>query len=272
MQRQFHLFICLIFIVFSAACERADDAQQVQSEQPLPACHLTMGWDPWEPYQYATVEGEVSGLDVDVVKAIATHAGCTLDFARNDWASLLNGIRSGAIDVLAGATATPAREEYAYFSPSYRAEIFVLCQRAADVEAGRMQANSLAALLDEGFMLGVTDEYFYGSAIQALQSDPAHRGQFQSVEVGELNYAELLNGAIDGLLDDSFVTAAVVRRNGWEHQIVCRDIAEGVRGEVGLMVSRASVDQELMQRLNSSLQRLQADGSMQKILDKYSGE
>ena len=101
-----------------ASCER-EPAEQTASAPTGPAateCSLTMGWDPWEPYHYMDPKGNLQGLDVELVRAIAAEAGCSVSFERDNWASLLGRIRNGEIDLISGATRTPEREKFALFS------------------------------------------------------------------------------------------------------------------------------------------------------------
>ena len=42
-------------------------------------CELSLGWEPWEPYQYK--DGEtLTGLDVELVSAIFERANCKITY------------------------------------------------------------------------------------------------------------------------------------------------------------------------------------------------
>ncbi len=252
----------------SADAGKPTGVPEVQPSTPTASsdCKLTMGWDPWAPYQYLTVNGQVEGLDVEIVRSAAAKAGCEVAFEQGDWSSLLSALRSGEIDLLTGATRTPSRESFARFSAPYRAESFVLYVRRD--EADNYNATSLQTLLESGFTLGVTDGYIYGEQVSGLQQHPIFAEQFVDASIGELNYARLIDLEIDGFLEDPFVAATTLRRRGWGDEIQAHPL-EISGGEVHMMFSRQSVEEDLVQAINASLQSMRGDGSYQAMLDKY---
>ncbi len=231
-----------------------------------PPCQLTIGWDPWEPYQYQDVGGSVTGLDIELIEAMAGRAGCDLMYEENDWAALLNRVREGAVDVILGATQTQDRASYGWFSDPYRSESFGLFVRSG--EANNYSDNTLAALLDKSFKVGVTNQYIYGDEVMALQDDPKYSEKFQAVTVGEANFERLRNFEIDGFLEDPFVAAAVIRRKGLHEDIEAHPIVIET-GEVRLMFSRASVSEDVVNRFNASLAEMKQDGTHESLMQKY---
>ncbi len=229
------------------------------------ACTLTMGWDPWEPYHYLEPGGEERGLDVELVRAIASHAGCEVDFVRDSWANLLRRVADGDVDLITGATRTDERDAYALFSDPYRQEAFVLFTRTAD--AGRFGTGMLANKLAAGMRIGVTDAYVYGDDVEALRDNPDFADQFVSAEIGETNVTRLVNGDIDGFLEDRFVAAAILRRKGLEADIAGDLVVTS--SDVRLMFSRASVEPDLVERINDSMGALRGSGEFDAIQARY---
>lgn len=231
-----------------------------------PPCEITLGWDPWEPYQYQDVDGTVVGLDIELVKVMADRAECTLSYEENDWAALLGRVRDGVVDIVLGATLTENRQAYAHFSEPYRAESFGLFTRSG--EASNYNQDSLQALLESTFKIGITDQYLYGDEVTALQDDPRFADQFEPVRVGEANFAKLMNFEIDGFLEDPFVAAAVIRRKGLQDDVEPHPIVIET-GNVRLMFSKASVSEDVVRRFNEALAAMTQDGSYEKIVKKY---
>ena len=231
-----------------------------------PPCQLTIGWDPWEPYQYQDVGGSVRGLDIELVEAMAESAGCGLMYEENDWAALLNRVREGAVDVILGATQTEDRASYGWFSDPYRSESFGLFVRSG--EAANYSEKTLVELLDKSFKIGVTNQYIYGDEVMALQDDPKYSAKFHGVTVGEANFERLRNFEIDGFLEDPFVAAAVIRRKGLHEDIEAHAIVIET-GEVQLMFSRASVSEDIVKRFDAALAKIKQDGTHEKLMQKY---
>ena len=268
----FNFLSCLLLVL--AACSESPDANQaqVQKEQTesvgvTPQCHLTMGWDPWAPYQYITPEDEVKGLEIDLVNAMAIEAGCDVSYAQDNWMNLLNGIRDGRIDLLGGATKTESRESYAIFSDNYRDESFHLYVRSEDLE--KFADKSLEELLEGGFILGITEDYVYGDLVSALLDDERFSTKLITVPIPEVNYFNLTQNVIDGFLEDPFVAAYEIRRKGLQGQIKSASI-DIHSGDVAVMFSRKSVQPATVEAFNKALAKIKDSGEYQKILDKYS--
>lgn len=231
-----------------------------------PGCSVTMGWDPWEPYQFKDESGEVRGLDVELVRRIAAEANCEVTLQEGNWEALLNRLRHGELDLLTGASKTDRRTQFAHFSDPYRDETFVLYVRSEDM--GTYDADTLAGLLDQGFRLGVTSSYYYGEKVSALRDNPEFSGQFVPAPISELNYSRLLDYSIDGFLEDPFVAAAILRGKGLSEEISEYPVTLDT-GPVHLMFSKESVDPGTLDRFNKALAKLKTTGVYDEIIEKY---
>ncbi|MCG8432825.1 MAG: transporter substrate-binding domain-containing protein [Gammaproteobacteria bacterium] len=255
--------------LFLSSCADRDESGQSSADttqSDAAECRLVMGWDPWEPYQYMDVEGNIIGLDVELVSAIVEKAGCGLSFAEGNWSQLLAKLRDGEIDLLAGATRTASREQFAFFSEPYRNESFVLYVRAGELQ--KYPDATLNGVLEKDFRLGVTLDYIYGDEVSALQSDPNFSDSFVDAPISELNYSKLTDFEIDGFLEDPIVASAILRRKGLRDEIVAHPL-EIESGVVHLMLSRASLDEQFVASLDEGLRGLLADGTLEAILAKY---
>jgi len=231
-----------------------------------PPCQLTLGWDPWEPYQYLTPDNTVQGLEIDLITAMADQVGCQIDFVQHDWMHLLKGIQDGSIDILGGASQTEQRKSFAYFSTPYRHESFVLYVRSDEIE--KYNGQSLIQLLDNKFRVGVTEDYIYGDQVADIQDDEKYQKQIVSVPITEVNYYNLIQNNIDGFLEDPFVAGYTIKRKGLSGQIKATNI-EVNSGSVSIMFSKASIKPEKVEAFNKALEAIKASGEYKKILDKY---
>lgn len=48
-------------------------------------CHFSVGWEPWKPYQFRNADGELEGLDVEVVRAVVERLDCSLEYHQPPW-------------------------------------------------------------------------------------------------------------------------------------------------------------------------------------------
>lgn len=268
----------LLFLsLFIGGCnEPPKPAQTVESEaktevakkQPMPtepACSITMGWDPWEPYMYLMPGNKVSGLDIEIISALAEEADCDLNFVQDDWMSLLQKVEKGEVDMVAGASITEKRKKYALFSEPYRRESFVMYVRAGEQDNFSENIKSIASA---GKTIGLTTDYIYGDQVSNLQDSPDFAKQFVYSPVGEANFYNLLQHNVDVVVEDPFVGAYNLKRKGLSDQIDQLDITIH-SGEVHLMFSMQSVDHTTVASFNKALETIKANGTYQDILKKY---
>ena len=234
--------------------------------QPDPDCQLDLGWDPWEPYQYLDVKGDVQGLDIEIFRTAAEMAGCSVTFTQGDWFHLLQLIRTGEVDALAGASKTSQREDFAIFSRPYREETFQLYVRLGDVTA--YKDKSLADLMKGNFRLGLTQDYIYGDEVNALQDNKETAAKISYVPLGEMNFFNLMDNKIDGLIEDPFVGTYTLRRKGWEDDIMPLSL-DLYSGEVYFMFSQSSVDEAVVERFNDAIKQMKDSGRHEELLEQY---
>ncbi|MDP5149962.1 transporter substrate-binding domain-containing protein [Rheinheimera baltica] len=270
---RFYMMLIIAVSVFLLSCKPAEQAQTVvpQSVTGNDAvvktnCELTFGMDAWEPYQYMSVGNKAAGLDVELVEAITSSMGCDLNVVQGSWVELLSLLKNGDVDFVLGASKTQERESFAYFSEPYRQERFQLYVRK---NAEHPAYADLKAFVDAGHKVGVVNEYYYGDEVVALYADETRRTQFVGAIISELNMARLLDEEIDGLLEDSFVGASILRRKGLDKYIQPHSISLG-QSDVFVMFSKASVQEDQVQQFNVGLAQLRADGRYNRIVEKYS--
>lgn len=262
------LAVSAAWIVACSQSDEGNEQQEAQAEKPAaPECELVMGWDPWEPYQFIDSTGKVAGLDIEIARAVAAEADCDLELQQGSWADLLKGIQDGRINLVAGATRTPAREGSAWFTTPYRSESFAVYVRPDDLDACAA-SDSLRSFLEEGKTVGTVADYYYGGIVTELQEDPEVSELIIDSPVSELNYSKLRNRQIDAFIEDPFVATSKIRAGGLD-SVIAECPLEVHSGDVSFMLSRAGVDEATFRRFEESLQSLQAKGAVKGMLKRY---
>lgn len=234
---------------------------------PTPTdCQLVLGFDAWEPYQYIDMGERVTGLDIELAKAILKEINCEAIFKPGTWVALLSELKNGEVDLLLGASKTPIREEFALFSDPYRLEQYSLYIRKDDAQL--LQTSNVAAFIDQGKVIGVVEDYFYGPQVSILRDGSATSKYFLPAILGEVNVARLLDRKIDGYLEDSFVGASILRRKALSDYIIPQGITIN-SGDAHVMFSKKTVSQETLQRFNSALSIVKTSPFYADLLSRY---
>jgi len=264
--RQIVVCICLIIV----SCSDSEPPQVTQQAPtvdsiPTPSCNLTVGWEPWEPYMYLAPGNRVSGLDIEIIQALALETNCDLDYVQGDWKTLLEMVADGEVDLVAGATISLNRGIYALFSDAYRNEDFVLYVRAGELSTF---GTSLSAVLDAQKSFGITADYLYGDILDGYINEPYYSKLFITSDIGELNFFNLLQHQIDVVVEDPFVGAYNLNRKGISDQIKALPFTIH-SGEVHMMFSKLTVSPEQVAQMNKALITIKDNNTYQAILDKY---
>ncbi len=230
-------------------------------------CQLTIGWEPWRPYQYLDVNEKLIGLDVELISSTIKHMGCNIKYVETPWKRLLISVKEGSIDLVAGASITEKRMLWGYFSKPYRKDeikLFILKDNLK-----RYPYDSLTELLKStSFSIGITRGTYLGEEVEVLLNNPKTLSAFNFVTDETQNAKKLLNKRIDGFLADKVAGSqysgaldGLVRAATHPMHIYSSSIH--------LLFSRQSTSQKLVDKFNRSLSILQKNGVHDKILSRY---
>lgn len=257
--RRFRRFavIALIALFFCAA----------ESGRANASCALRVGWTQYPVYTFKDAQGNVTGIDAELTRAIANDIGCTSKFVELPWARIVSEIRNGTLDMTSSASRTPEREAFARFSDPYReAEVAIFVRRG---ESNTYRLDGLSSIPETGFKLGIVVAYYYGAEFQRLMNNAAFAAQVEGATDYPINIRKLLHGRIDGfLVDDIGVMVGEMKLLGVEEQLErypLRIAAESLH----MMFSKKSVDTATIESINASLATMKADGRLKSIMDRF---
>jgi polar amino acid transport system substrate-binding protein len=241
---------------------------QTPKAKPTPrTCKFTMGFDVWEPYQFIGFGREVQGMDIELINLVADQLNCDVAYKQDSWGNLLSLLKAGKVDFVLGASITEERKTFALFSEPYRSEEFQLYIRAD--EEHRYRQASVADFVRDKNKLGTIGEYFYGEELTGLMDNEQYSELFKPTFMGEINLARLIDGDIDGFLEDSFVGTSLIRRKGLEKYIAAHQATIST-GDVYVMFSKSSIKQEMVDKFNNVLRSIKNNGKYDELVQKYS--
>lgn len=230
---------------------------------------LSIGWEPWAPYQYVDESGKLTGLDIDLLTAILDGANFEYDLVKRPWKRMLAEVKSGSIHIAPGASKTPEREEYAHFSLPYRNEQVVLLV-SMDNKSKYAGLSSLKDFADKGFSIGVVREYYYGEDYTEMSKSDAYKGLFKEVSDDIKNFQKLLNNRIDAIMVDPVAAGVSIKENGWKGKFHTQFTVYS--DDIFMMFSKQSVSKETIETINATLTAMKVDGRHQAILNEYLGQ
>ena len=204
------------------------------------------------PYEMTTDSGEIEGIDVDTAKAIAEKLGLELQIDDMDFDAALLAVQQGKSDmVMAGVTVTDERQNVMDFTDSY----------ATGIQSIIVKEDSDIASVDDlaGKKIGTqrgTTGYLYCSDDFGDENVVAYDNGLTAVQM-------LNNGQVDCVVIDNAPAKEFVAANPGLKLLDTAYVEENYAIGVG------KGNTELKDAINTALEELKADGTLQAIVDKY---
>ncbi len=225
-----------------------------------PAKVLRVGTSPdFPPFEFIDEGGNIVGIDIDLVKAIAKRLGYEVEVISIDFEGLIPALLNKQIDVIAsGMTITEERAEVvAFTTPYWEADQAIL------VAAGSgFRPQSLDDLVEKkvGVQSGTTAEQLVHDYITSTGKSI----DVKSYPSYVLAVVDLVNGRLDAVIVDSPVAQMFVREYNVEVSAIIR-----TEEKYGLAVRKDDV--ELLSKLNEALEEFLNTDEWMQIIDKYLG-
>jgi polar amino acid transport system substrate-binding protein len=231
------------------------------------ACNLTIGWEPWAPYQVPRDDGDgPKGLDIELIRHVAERADCRVTFERTPWARLLKAIERGEMDGALAAAKNDRRASYGHFTKPYRNETVGLMVRAGD--SAIQDKDSLTAIIESGHTIGLWRDYYYGETVQRLKNDPNYADGFRVMDQGRTLLRMLAAERFDATLGDPVADTHTARKLGLADKLSVHGLTV-LKTPVRLLLSAESVSRATVERLNRAIAAAKRDNTLQRIIDRY---
>ena len=213
---------------------------------------LTMGTNAaFPPYEY--YEGDtVVGIDAEIAQAIPEKLGLSLEIVDMDFNSIITAVQSGKVDVgIAGMTVDPERLENVDFTDSY----------ATGVQVVIVTEDSDIASVDdlEGKLIGTQE----GTTGWSYCSEDYGDDMVIPYTNGATAVQALLDGKVDCVVIDQQPALSFVEANEGLKILETEYAVE----DYAIAVSKDNT--ALRDAINTALNELIEDGTVQGILDKY---
>ncbi|MGN0395132.1 MAG: transporter substrate-binding domain-containing protein [Coprococcus sp.] len=215
----------------------------------------------FKPFEYKDDSGNYVGIDVDILAAIAEDQGFEYELQPLGWDASIAACQAGQADgMIAGASITDERKASGWiFSDGYYdanqsmavaesstiAGFDDLKGKTVAVKTGSMSADYAESLKDQ-----------YGFTITYFEDSPTM-------------YQAVIGGQADAVFDDTPIMASNIKDTG-----IAMKLVDGTGNEpaaYGFAIFNSD-NQELVDMFNAGLANIKANGTYDKIIEKYLGE
>ena len=240
-------------VASSASSAAASTSAAAGELTTVEAGKLTMATNAaFPPYEMTTDAGDFEGIDIETAQAIADKLGLELQIDDMDFDAALLAVQQGKADmVMAGVTVTDERQNVMDFTDSY----------ATGIQSIIVKEDSDIASVDDlaGKKIGTqrgTTGYLYCSDDFGDENVVAYDNGLTAVQM-------LNNGQVDCVVIDNAPAKEFIAANPGLKLLDTAYVEESYAIGVG------KGNTELKDAINTALEELKADGTLQAIVDKY---
>lgn len=209
------------------------------------------------PFEYAD-NGELVGIDMDLIRAIAKAEGFNVDIQSLGFNAALQGVQSGNYDMaIAGASITDERKAmYDFSDPYFDSGVLMAVPEASDINGYEDLSGKTVAV-----KTGTEGETFAKSIAQQYG--------FNTISVDQTStmVQMLQSGQADAMFDDYPVVAYGIAQGNGMKAVTDREAG----ASYGALVAKGK-NEDLIQAFNEGLAKVKADGTYDQIMEKYLGD
>lgn len=236
----------------AASSEAASETETAELSTVEPGKLIMSTNAAFPPYEMTTDPGEFEGIDIETAQAIADKLGLELQIDDMDFDAALLAVQQGKSDmVMAGVTVTDERQNVMDFTDSY----------ATGIQSIIVKEDSDIASVDDlaGKKIGTqrgTTGYLYCSDDFGDENVVAYDDGLTAVQM-------LNNGQVDCVVIDNAPAKEFIAANPGLKLLDTAYVEESYAIGIG------KGNTELKDAINTALEELKADGTLQAIVDKY---
>ncbi|MBO6046464.1 MAG: transporter substrate-binding domain-containing protein [Erysipelotrichaceae bacterium] len=252
MKKLFKLLVALAMVMCLAACGSSSSSSDSSDAKTYTIATDTT----FAPFEFADDAGEMVGIDMDLIRAIAEDQGIAIKINSVGFDAAMTAVESGEADgMIAGMTINDARKEKYDFSDPYYTSGVTLAVRADSNIKGYEDLKGktvVAKTSTSGYEFADSIAKKYGFSIKV-------------VEQSSVMYEDLKNGEVDALFEDTPVIKYAIATGQQDFKLPCENESPC---EYGFAVKKGE-NAELLAAFNKGLANLKANGKYDEIVDKY---
>lgn len=212
------------------------------------------------PYEFVGDDGAYAGIDIEVSKLIAEKLGMELQVENMDFNSVISSVQTGKADIgMSGITVTDERKQSVDFTDSYATGVQVIIVKEGSAIKTVDDLYTTGAKYKIGVQLATTGDIYISGDIE----DKKMSCSVEEYKTGADAVAALVAGKIDCVVIDNEPAKSFVAANSGLKILDTEYVTE----DYAICVSKENT--ELRDQINTALKELIADGSVQKVVDKY---
>jgi polar amino acid transport system substrate-binding protein len=213
-------------------------------------------------YEFGRFYHDGAGLDKDIAELLAARSGCRFEYRVMMRGRIWQEMQGGSVDMTLSAIATAERKVFAWAVPYLWMKNMIILRK--EVSPGiRSPADFIAA---PNLRLGVARGHFPGKPFDGFVAQLRNIARVDEIDSTEQLYAMFKAGRFQAVLGTQLVYSQYLR----EDKVRIEDWAPALSREAAnLLISKKHFSADDARRWGELMKELQADGSVQRMLERY---
>lgn len=223
----------------------------------------------YPPQYYKDNNGEWTGIDVELVKAIIQEAGMSVEFVEMPWSRALTSIKNGEIDIMCNVSKTDERSEFMQWLGPERFTQMVLIIHKNDKSLKISTLDDVVASVKKtGKKIAALQNAFYGDGMkQRINNDVQFADAFVFVPESQQFLPMLEKGRVLGFIEERSNMMYKIRhdekyKDFYIHSFIFH------KEPVYLGISKKMPD-NIFEKLKKAFTKLESRGALEKIRKKW---
>ena len=225
------------------------------------AKHFVVATDKgFSPFEFQDAEGNIVGIDMDILAAVAEDQGFTYDLQYIGWDAAIAACQAGQADgMIAGASITEDRKNsgWTFSEGYYGATQGMAVATDSDITSFADMAGKKVAVkngtMSNQYAESIKEEY--GFEVVTFPTSPDM-------------YQAVMGGQVEACLDDTPILKYNIKIGELDMKFV--EGTENEPAQYGFAIFDAA-NQDLVDKFNAGLANIKANGTYDEIIAKYLG-
>ena len=253
--------IALVSALALCVCALAGCAGQPAQNDAEGGKHFVVATDKgFSPFEFQDAEGNIVGIDMDILAAVAEDQGFTYDLQYIGWDAAIAACQAGQADgMIAGASITDERKESGWiFSDGYYdATQGMAVAKDSDIDSLEDLSGKTVAVkngtMSNTYAESIKDKY--GFKVMTFSTSPDM-------------YQAVIGGQVQACFDDTPILKYNIKIGELDMKFV--EGTENEPAQYGMAIFDAA-NQELIDLFNAGLKNIKENGKYDEIIKTYLG-
>ena len=217
----------------------------------------------YKPFTFKTPDGQLTGFDVDIAKALCVEIKAKCSFVESSWEGIIPGLRANKFDaIISSMSMTAERRKAVDFTDKYyETPTLIIAKVGSGIDGS---PASLKGKRVGAAKATVQETYAKGELAKAGAT-------VVSFDSSQQEYLDLKSGRIDAVVVDKFDGKGgfLDTPEGKGYAFVGPELTDERYFGKGAGIAIRKEDTELRDRFNAALKTIRANGTWKQIAAKY---